>query len=79
MLLSKLINNDSMHIDQEGEADTLMMQQLYNLFFSWKTDQDEKLEQEAALQVDDLTEDQKIAKAEQEKEDKRKKEEFERD
>ena len=56
-----------------------MMQQLYNLFFAWKTEQDEKIDQEAAQKADNMTEEEKFAKAEQEKEDKRKKEEFERD
>ena len=49
VLLRKLIHNDSMHIDTSEEKDTLMMQQLYDLFFSWRTEQDEKIDQEAAL------------------------------
>lgn len=49
VLLRKLIHNDSMHIDTAVEHDTLMMQQLYDLFFSWRTEQDEKIDQEAAL------------------------------
>ena len=55
VLLRKLIHNDSMHIDPAVEHDTLMMNQLYDLFFSWRTEQDEKIDQEAALQVDNLT------------------------
>lgn len=56
VLLQKLIYNDSMQIDTAVEGDTMMMQQLYNLFFAWKTEQDEKIDQEAAQQADNLTE-----------------------
>ena len=68
-----------MHIDKNSEAYTLMMQQLYNYFFAWKTEEDEKLELEASAVENNLTDEQKAEKALQEKNDKRKREEFERD
>ena len=52
------------------------MKQLYSLFFAWKTETDEKADVEAALAVDNMTEEQKFAKAEKEKEEKRQNEEF---
>ena len=66
-----------MRIDTSCEADVQMMQQLYNLFFSWTEGGEVRNEDEDA--IENLTEEEKYEKAEQEKEDKRKREEFERD
>ena len=40
MLLNKLIYNDAMIIEHEVQSDGKMMQELYELFFSW-TKEDE--------------------------------------
>jgi len=77
VLLQKLIYEDSMQIDTAVETDVKMMQTLYNLFFAWTADGEVRIDDEDA--VENLTEEEKWAKAEQEKEDKRKREEFERD
>ena len=79
ILLQKLIYKDSMHIDDAVPEDGFMMEQLYNLFFAWKTEEDLPEVDEAAIALENLTEEQKAEKALQEKEDKRKREEFERD
>ena len=79
VLLQKLIHNDTMHIDTALETDTLMMKQLYSLFFAWKTETDEKAEKEAAQAVIDMPEELKQEKIKQELEDKKKKEDFERE
>ena len=54
-----------MHIDVAVENDGKMMQQLYELFFSWATDDDVPPVDEAAIALENMTEEQKIAKFEQ--------------
>jgi hypothetical protein len=66
-----------MQIDTAVETDVKMMQTLYNLFFAWTADGEVRIDDEDM--IENLTEEEKWAKAEQEKEDKRKREEFERD
>ena len=52
------------------------MKELYNLFFAWNSDGETPTVDEEAKAFENMTDEQKLAKAEQEKEDKKKKEEF---
>ena len=79
LLLNKLIHKDSMQIDPAVESDGKMMQQLYELFFAWTTDEEVAVAEEPGTGVEELTEEEKWIKAKQKEEDRKKREEFERD
>ena len=65
-----------MIVDTAVEEDGKMMKELYNLFFAWNSDGETPTVDEEAKAFENMTDEQKLAKAEQEKEDKKKKEEF---
>lgn len=66
-----------MQIDTEVQNDIKIVQDLYNLFFSWSDGGDLAANDEIAHE--NLTEEQKAVKENQEKDEKRKKEELERE
>ena len=68
-----------MHVSTAVEHDTLMMKQLYDLFFSWSIDGEIPGADQEANPFENMSEEEKLAKLEQEKEEKRKKEEHERE
>jgi len=68
-----------MHVDTAVENDGKMMRELYNLFFAWNSDSDTPNIDQEATAFENMTDEQRLAKANEDKEDKRKKDEFERD
>ena len=68
-----------MVIFQFREEDVKLMEQLYMFFFSWADSGKDTEEDEEALAYAALTEEEKWERAEQAREDKRKREEFKKE
>lgn len=79
LLLNKLIYNDAMIIEHEVQSDGKMMQELYELFFSWTKEDEVPAADEQQTILENLTDEEKQLKAKQKEEERKKREEFERD